>query len=354
MRARFIIGSALLVAVTGCTVPRSGAMKGELARARQSENFVVRKLDPEAVARSRVELTAGLSDAFKGVSPLTNNTISPGDRLALTVIESTGSSVPSAINGRLDVDPIQVGPGGSLSVPYAGALAVEGMTIDQARALIQRRLANKLYRPQVLLRKVDEPSQTVSIVGAATKGGSFQIGPSMIRLADLVGAAGVEADRPEQIALELHRGAQRGTTTLARILQDPTENVPLRSGDLVTVSRKAGFVTVIGAASVPGRVEITRPNFSILDALATSRGLDDNSADPSGVFLFTKADQDQAAAPAVIYEIDIRDPLQVQLAKEFSLSDNDLLYVSTASFTQTRKVLAAISGALNTVSNMTR
>jgi polysaccharide export outer membrane protein len=162
----------------------------------------------------------------------------------------------------------------------------------------------------------------------------------------------VEADRPAQITLVVHRNGQRGTTTLGQILQDPAENVPLRPGDLVTATRKAGFVTVIGAASVPGRVELTRPDFSVLDALATARGLDDNIADPSGVFLFSTAEQ--GVTPTVIYEIDIRDPLQVQLAKQFRLSDSDLLYVSTASFAQTRKVLGAISGSLNTVSNAVR
>lgn len=327
-------------------------MKGELASARHSDAFVVRRLDAEAVARSREAAAAGLPEPFKTAAPIPAGIVSPGDRLALTIIESTGSTVPSAINGRLDIDPIQVDPGGALAVPYAGTIPVAGKSVEESRALIQRRLANKLYRPQVLLRKVDEPSRTVSLVGAATKGGSFQIGPGMIRLADLVGAAGVEADRPEQIRLELHRGGETGATTLRRILQDASENVPLRPGDLVTATRLSGFVTVIGAASVPGRVEITRPDFSILDALASSRGLDDNAADPSGVFLFTRADR--GASPAVIYEIDIRDPLQVQLAREFRLSDNDLIYVSTASFAQTRKVLSTISGSLNTASNLAR
>lgn len=352
MRNRIPIAVAMLLAVAGCTVPRGGAMKGELASARHSENFVVRRLDAAAVERSRETAVVGLPEAFKSAPPIQSGLISAGDRLALTIIESTGSSVPSAINGRLDIDPVQVGPGGELTVPYAGAVPVAGKSVEESRSLIQRRLANKLYRPQVLLRKVDEPSRTVSIVGTAAKGGSFQIGPGMMRLADLVGAAGVEADRPEQVRLEMHRGDLSGATTLRQILQDASENVPLRPGDLVTVTRLSGFVTVIGAASMPGRVEITRPDFSVLDALATSRGLDDNAADPSGIFLFTRADR--GVSPAVIYEIDIRDPLQIQFAKEFRLSDNDLIYVSTASFAQTRKVLSTISGSLNTASNLAR
>ncbi|AZI37316.1 putative capsule polysaccharide export outer-membrane protein [Caenibius tardaugens NBRC 16725] len=352
MSVRFPIVLAMLIGVAGCTVPRGGAMKSELASASQSENFVVRRLDAAAVERSRQSMAVGLPDTFKSATPLATGMISPGDRLALTIIESTGSGAPSAINGRLDIDPVQVGTGGELTVPYAGSVPVAGKSVEESRQLIQRRLANKLYRPQVLLRKVDEPSRTVSIVGNAAKGGSFQIGPGMVRLADLVGAAGVEADRPDQIQLELHRSGERGTTTLRQILQDSSENVPLRPGDLVTVTRQAGFVTVMGAASVPGRVEITRPNFSILDVLATSRGLDDNAADPSGVFLFTRADQ--GGTPTVIYEIDIRDPMQIQLAKDFRISDNDLIYVSTASFAQTRKVLGAITGSLTTASNLVR
>lgn len=349
MNRRALLAALLLATVSGCTIPRTGGMKSELARAGESENFTLRRLDTDAVLRSRSAIPLDLPAAFKSAAVPRMGMLSPGDRLSLSIIESTGMSVPSAINGRLDVETIQIDANGRLAVPYAGAVPVAGRSVEDTRQLIQSRLANKLYRPQVILRKVDQPGNTVSVMGAITKGGSFQLGPSMQRLSDLIGTAGVTATNPEQLHIELTRGALRGATTLEHVLRNPAENVALQPGDVVTVNRTQGFATVIGAATMPGRVELTRARFSILDALSSTRGLADMAADPSGVFLFASADH--GTAPAVIYQIDIRDPEQVQLAKEYYLSDGDLIYVSTASFAQTRKVLDVISRSAGTVSS---
>lgn len=349
---RALILGTLIIAISGCTIPRSGALKSELSRTKAASDYVVRQLDGGAVLQSEATSAHSLPEAFKAGMPQQAATIRPGDRMALTIIESTGGSTPSAINGLLKLDLVVVEPDGQLTVPYAGAVMVAGQSIEEARKAIQARLSNKLYQPQVVLRMVDGSARTVSIMGDVGKGGSYPLGPDMTRLADLIGASGTSSEKPEQIKVTLQRADLRGQTTLKQILEDASTNVALQGGDVVTVNRSPSYITVIGAAGTPGRVEIAGSDFSLLDALAVSGGLNDNSADPSGVFIFSATKTAPPPALVVIYKVDIRDPAQVSLARDYRLAAGDVIYVSTASFAQTRKVLSAISGSLSTVARI--
>lgn len=350
---RALILGALVLAVSGCAIPRSGALKSELSKPEASADVVVRRLDLGAVLRSQTTSAPSLPEAFKAGAPGHAAAIRPGDRLALTIIEGSGGGAPSAINGLLKLDLVVVEPDGRLTVPYAGAIPVADRSIEDARKAIQSRLMNKLYQPQVLLRMVDGSARSVSIVGNVGKGGSYPIGPGMTRLADLIGASGVPSEKPEQVKVELQRAGLRGHLTLKQLIDDDGANVFLQGGDVVAVNRSPRYVTVIGAAGTPGRVEIASEDFSLIDALAVSGGLNDNSADPSGVFVFSAADAPSPPASAVVvYEVDVRDPAQVQLARNYRLTGGDVVYVATASFAQTRKVLSAISGSLSTLSRI--
>ncbi|HWJ70591.1 MAG TPA: polysaccharide biosynthesis/export family protein [Sphingobium sp.] len=349
---RALIPGLLVMVVAGCTIPRSGGLKSELSNPPASADYVVRRLDQSAIARSRVVNAPELPEAFKAGVPQQDATIRAGDRLSLTIIESTGGSTPSAINGLLKLDLVVVGPDGQLTVPYAGAVMVAGQSIEVARRVIEARLRTKLYQPQVVLRMVDGGAQTVSIMGDVGKGGSYPLGPEMSRLADLIGASGLSSEKPEQVNVAIQRADLRGQTTLRHLLDDGSSNVFLQGGDVVTVHRAPRYVTVIGAAGTPGRVEIAGPDFSLLDALAVSGGLSDNSADPAGVFLFSAAETAPPPASVIVYEVDIRDPAQVRLARDYRLAQGDVVYVATASFAQTRKVLSAISGSLSTVARI--
>lgn len=349
---RIVILASLAIAISGCTIPQSGALKSQLARPDEASDYVVWPLDENAILRSRAASLPMLPAAFHTAAIQQSSAIRAGDRLSLTILESTGGATPSAINGQLKLDMIVVEPDGQLMVPYAGAIPVAGQSVEEARRAIQARLKNKFYQPQVVLRMVDGGARNVSILGDVAKGGSYPLGPEMSRLADLIGASGLSSEKPDQVKISIQRAEERGQTSLRQLLEEGSSNVLLQGGDVVTVHRSPQYITVIGAARTPGRVEIAGPEFSLLDALAVSGGLDDNSADPSGVFIFSAAEKPPTPASVVVYQVDIRDPAQVRLARDYRLAQGDVVYVSTASFAQTRKVLSAISGTLSTVSRV--
>lgn len=349
---RIVILASLAATLSGCTIPQSGALKSQLSRPDKASDYVVWRLDESAILRSRAASQPLLPEEFYRAAAQQSSTIRAGDSLSLTILEGSGGATPSAINGQLKLDRIVVEPDGRLIVPYAGAMPVAGQSVDEARRAIQARLKNIFYQPQVVLRLEDGGARNVSIMGDVAKGGSYPVGPEMSRLADLIGASGLLSEKPEQVKISIQRADLRGQTSLRQLLEDGSSNIFLQGGDVVTVHRSPHYVTVIGAARTPGRVEIAGPEFSLLDALAVSGGLDDNSADPSGVFIFSAAEKPPEPASAVIYQVDIQDPAQVRLARDYRLAQGDVVYVSTASFAQTRKVLSAISGSLSTVSRV--
>jgi polysaccharide export outer membrane protein len=337
---------------TACTVPRAGALRTEIERPAASANVSVRPIDEAIVTADRRRVFAELPPELRLMAVMPSGQLVAGDRLRITILEGYSPTVPSAIGGRLELPRIDVGTDGSIAVPFAGRIPVAGLPIDRVRQMIEMRLQRKLFEPQVQVHLVESPDKSVSIVGAVRKGGSFQITPGMARLADLVGAAGVEADRPERVRIELRRGTMIYPLSLKTLLGNPADNVALRPGDVVSVQRETGFVTLMGAVTTPSRIAITGDGYSILDALSEARGLDARSADPSGIYLFPAIDKRDPDRAVEVYSIDIRNPEQVLLARQMQLVDGDLVYVSTAGFAQTVKVLDIISRTLMPLSRI--
>jgi len=329
-----------------CTLPRAGALSREIDRTTASSGIEVVPINQVIALGNRASSYAALPSEIQLLPALEFGRITQGDHLGITIIEGSSPTVPSAIGGKLELPRVDVAPDGTISVPFAGRLMVAGQSIDRARQMIEDRLRKKLYNPQVQMRLLESTEKLVSVIGSVRKGGSFPLAPGLTRLADLIGTAGVEAERPEQVTIELRRGGIVYPLSLKTLLGNPLDNVALQPGDVVSVHRNTGYVTLMGAVSTPSRIAIAGESFSVLDALAEVRGLDGKNADPSGVYLFPATDRGAAGDKVRVYSIDIRDPRQVLLARQLRLVDGDLVYVSTASFAQTAMVLDSISRAL--------
>lgn len=342
--------TSLSIFVTGCTVPRQGALRSELQRGASAGGISVQPIDEAITHSSRKFHLAELTHEVRSAPVMSMGRLSAGDQLGVTIIEGFSAIVPSAIGGRLELPRVDVSPDGSIVVPFAGRLHVAEQSVEVVRQTIESRLSRKLYKPQVQLRLLETPGKSVSIIGAVSKGGAYPLTPGIARLADLVGTAGLDAEKPEQVRLELRRGGLAYRLSLKALLSDPVQNVALKPGDVVSVVREVGYVTLMGAVAAPGRIEIAGEAFSLLDALAQARGLDGKSADPSGIYLFPAADRRSEGQPVMVYSIDIRDPRQVLLARQLHLVDGDLVYVSTAGFAQAAKVLDIISRTLTPLS----
>jgi polysaccharide export outer membrane protein len=177
----------------------------------------------------------------------------------------------------------------------------------------------------------------------------------MLRLSAALGLASPDQTDPEQTKVTLRRDGVSATVRLSDIYRDAAQDVALRSGDSVVVNAIQQYVTVIGAAGAQGRVKLTKRNYSILDAVADSRGLADSSADPRALFLIRPSIGTDGAplyARPTVYEFDMRRPEDILLARQFAVQDSDVVFISDAPFTQVEKALSALSASLGTARNV--
>ena len=162
---------------------------------------------------------------------------------------------------------------------------------------------------------------------------------------------------PEQLVISLRRDNQVASVRLSDIYRNQNNDILLRSGDVITAYESREFLTVLGAAGNQGRVAISKRNYSVLDALADAKGLDDQTADPRSVFLFTPAQAGVEGKPdrlPVVYQFDLTRPEQVALARDFSVREGQAIYISDAPFTQVQKVLSAFRVTMSAGFSATR
>jgi polysaccharide export outer membrane protein len=341
---------------SACTVSRPGPLTGEM-RDRAADAAIA--IQPIALA-PRDGGFAGVDTAYAAVRPadLTpgyydSEAIAVGDLLSITIIESSsGGAAPMLLPGPLQLQALEVGTSGQIAVPYAGSVAAAGRTPDEVRAASAGRLRGKIYAPQVVVARTERREALVTVQGQVATGGAAPIRSGLTRLGDVVGAAQPQLRNARNGVVTLQRDGRAATIALEDLYRDAAQNVALRPGDIVTVTEREQYVSVIGAAGAQGRVEATGPGYSMLDAIADARGLSGTYADPEGVFLLRR--NDAAQPPLDIYSLDMRDPLAIAAADQVELREGDVIVLGTASFAQTRQLLSLAAQGLGVTANISR
>jgi len=347
----FGISRALLtVAMTlfaGCTLPQAGPSLRSIATAEREGGPPVTSLTAEIVAQAETPRTSTFPAIFLAAKPIDVAVIVPGDVIAVTVFESADSDglFGSAINPRTDIGEQIVDQSGRIMVPYIGLITVAGQRVEAIRAAIVRGLSKHTFDPQVVVRLGVRQGAMVTVQGIVAKPGAYPLETKLTRLVDLLAAAGVSEPDGERVKITVRRGEDTGTVRFADVIGDGNQDIALQPGDKVFLSRSRDTLTVLGAVGIQGRVEIPGRSFSLVDALASARGANDEIADPRGVFLFR---QNAGGLGQLIYQVDMSSPAQLMLASRFQVRDGDAIYISNASFAQTKKVLTLLTATLNT------
>jgi len=344
-----LVGVLFLAAplLQGCELPRSGPLMADVTQAQQQSRITLTDVTPALAAATHEPATASFPADFLQARPVDYERFAPGDGIDIVVWERDGLLVfPPNANGASDLGTFIVAKSGEIEVPYAGSLAVAGLTAEEARMLLLRRLRGIVIATDVRFTSTSSGSM-VTVQGDVTKAGVFPINPGTLRLSAALGLASPDQTAPDETLVSVRRNGESGAVRLSDIYRDPTQDIALRPGDSIVVSSVQEYVTVLGAAGGQGRVKIARRNYSVLDALADSRGLADSTADARALYLI-RVHETAADARPQIYHFDMRLPQQMLLAKQFVVQDGDAVFISDAPFTQAQKVLSSVSATLGT------
>jgi len=353
-----IAGVALIAA--GCTLPRSGPTAGEITAgpAVAAADMRIVRVNGSIAAASRSSEALGFGPEFLRAGTVSADMISPGDTLSVTVWENVDTGLLAGVGQRVAVlEQMQVDESGGIFVPYAGRIAAAGASPDTLRGRITEALRDQTPDPQVEVRRLAGDGATVSVLGGVTEQGVFPIDPSTRRLSSMLARAGGVRLLPEVAQVKVERGGRSGRVWLQDLYDDPQNDIALRPGDRIIVEEDRRSFTALGAASGQRRVNFTKRDLSLLEALAEAGGLDGRAADPTGVFVFRLESAEAVmrytgetglvGPQRIAYVVDLTNPEGLFSAREFVVRDDDTVYVTEAPLAAWSRVIAIAGSAVS-------
>ncbi|MDV7145747.1 polysaccharide biosynthesis/export family protein [Tropicimonas sp. TH_r6] len=362
--AKFLVLCLIASLVAACALPRAGPGKKEIYSGSVMEDgdaFVVSVNDRVTRATS-VTPVLGFTSEFVNAGEVGSDTIRPGDALALTVWENVDDGLLANQGQSATVlEEVQVDGSGFIFVPYAGRIKAAGNTPERLRQIITEKLDAQTPDPQVLVTRAAGDGATVSVMGGVAQQGVYPISrPTRTLSAMLAQAGGITV--PTEIAqITVSRGGKSSKIWFDDLHSDQRLDIALRGGDRILVEEDSRAFSVLGATGTQNRVRFETQTLSAIEALAQVGGLNSNLADPTGVFVFRNEPEPVARAvlgrtdivgdQRFVYVLDLTEPNGMFQARDFTIRDDDTLYVTEAPFVSWQKTLSSITGTLTPLAN---
>ena len=355
-----------VVLVAGCGLPRPGPKKAEIyagAESGQGNAFIV-PVSPSVSRATSLAPGLGFNTGFRNAGVVGSDDIAPGDRLSVTVFENVKDDPLLGNTGQRvsALEEVQVDGQGYIFMPYAGRIKASGQTPDGLRQAITRELDTQTPDPQVTVQRLAGDGSTVTVSGSVGAQGVYPIERPTRTLSAMIARAGGVQIEPETALIRVSRAGQSGQIWLQDLYANPGLDIALRPGDKVVVERDTRAFTALGATGTQSRVQFETQNLSAIEAIAGVGGLNTNTADPTGVFVFRNESAEIAndvlgradlrGPQRMVYVLDLTRPTGIFEARDFMIRDGDTVYVTEAPFVQWQKTLSAITGATGAVNNL--
>ncbi len=346
-----------LVSLTAaCALPRVGPNKSEITSGsvEKSGNAYVVEVDDRVSRQTNIQPALGFSAEFINAGRLASDTINPGDRLSLTIWENVDNAL---FETRVTpLQEIQVDGTGFIFIPYAGRIRAAGNSPEALRRIITRKLEDQTPEPQVEVRRLAGNGSTVSLSGSVAAQGVYPIERPTRTLSAMISSAGGISIEPEVAQITVIRGNKSSKIWFQDMFRHPNYDIALRGGDRILVEQDTRSYTALGATSGQSRVQFRTQTLSAIEALATVGGLRSATADPTGIFVLREetpeiANQvlersDITTPQRVVYVLNLTKTNGMFIARDFTIRDNDTIYVTEAPFTQWSKAISAMTGTL--------
>lgn len=366
-RSRQALSALSLTAalLSGCsTLPSSGPTAGQIVnRANDQRNefrFDIVPLDSRAVEtlnQAQASRAAALRTLALLAGPPRRDTLGPGDTLTISIYEvgvslfgrgtaggAGGAGFDPAAHGEKFPE-VQINEGGQITLPYVGTIQAAGRTVGEVEAEINQRLARQSQRPQAMVTLSKNLSNTVIVSGNVNRPGRYDLTFQGERLLDAVALAGGATASSEDTLVRFARGDQTIEQRLDSIRAASRDNLLLLPRDTVELITRPRSFTVFGAAGRVSQVSFETGGVSLAEALARVQGPNDNTADPTAVFIFRYDDTIDPASGAkpVIYRLNLLQPASYFLAQRVAMQDKDVIYIANAAANQPSKLVNIIN-----------
>jgi polysaccharide biosynthesis/export protein len=335
---------------------------GEAGKPALELQIPIADINTELISRMREKEAQATADQIRALfSKPTPYTLGPGDVLQITVWdhpELAAALGAQAQTAPRPTDPAQgfvIDDNGDIHFPYAGAIHVVGLRIDQAQELVSERLSKKpepsskepFVNPQLTVRIASFRAKQVYVDGEVRTPGGVPINDVPMTLYEAVNRAGGFNPTADQSRLILVRnGISYGidlTSMLARS-QSPS-NIVLENGDVLrVVSRDENGVYVMGEVNKPATaIPMKNGTLTLSDAISQAGSINSNTADAAHVYVI----RGSLSRSPQVFHLDAHSPVSMVLANQFELQPKDVVYVDGNGLVRVSRVLSLLLPAIN-------
>jgi polysaccharide export outer membrane protein len=367
MKAVCAIG--LLACLTaGCSsLPTAGPTLRDVKQ-QVAENNATRldliDIDDNVVTALRAQPKESFQARFKKYGKPPQPKIGVGDAVVVSIWEAAGGGLFGASptdhvssGSRSVTIPEQiVTQDGAISVPFGGRIQVAGRLPVEVQRSIEQRLAEKAIEPQAIVTITKSIANSATVTGEVVAGARLPLSVKGDRLLDLIATVGGAKAPVYETFVRLSRGEVTATIPMEALVSDPSENIYAQPGDVLTLVRLPQSFTVFGATGANSQIPFTAERMTLVEALAKAGGLQDQRADPAGVFLFRFEPPRIVSAlgrpqlgtgpegrTPVIYRLDLREAKSYFLAQRFPIEDKDIIYVANADLNEIQKFFTLLN-----------
>lgn len=303
-----------------------------------------------ANADGQSEEFGDLKDLMVDSLPELEYRIGPLDMVQVVVWEHPELTSPM---GQYQPAGQKVTTDGKLFYPYAGELQAAGLTAQELRAEITKRLSDKILNdPQVDVRVTGYHSRKAFVAGAVERPGFISFNENPMTLPDAIAYAGGFSEKADPSAMQLRRGdkvyninyldAFNSNLPLERIMIKPSDQILVPA---LSETQKDQKAYVMGEVGRPGIVNIYNGKLTLAEALATAGGLQALNATARGIYVIRNTSEKQID----VFQLNAKNAMALAMADRFELNARDVVYVDASDLATWNRLVSLIFPSVNMV-----
>ncbi|WP_172116993.1 polysaccharide export protein [Halomonas hibernica] len=338
-----LVAASLL---SGCALAPGGHIESNTRAAPIDDLVDIEPITPGLVATYRQTVSGAqpMSNELRAALETYQYRIGPGDVLSVTVYDHPELTIPAGGERSPAEAGNQVDTNGTIFYPFIGRVEVGGMTLEEVRSMLARRLVAFIAEPQVDVSVAAFRSQKVYVSGSVENPGTLPVTNVPLTLRDAISQVGGAQENANWHNIILTRDGEEQHLSLFALMRegDQRQNLLLQDGDMVHVpSASNQGVAIMGQVIRPGNLLVGNERITLTDAIARAGGINENSAEATGIFV-VRPNQEPTNALATVYQLDVSNAIAFSLGSQFPLQPHDVVYVTTAPLARWNRVVSSL------------